>query len=39
VFKDRLQLQLLCQWTREKKAEITAGCTSVRESLAFTSGE
>jgi hypothetical protein len=39
VFKGRLQLQLLCQWTPEKKAEMTAGCTSVRESLAFTSGD
>lgn len=39
VFKDRLQIQILCQWTPEKKAEITAGCTSVRGSLVFTSAE
>jgi hypothetical protein len=39
VFKDRLQVQILCQWTPEKKAEMTAGCTSLRDSLVFTPGE
>lgn len=39
VFKDRLQIQILCQWTPEKKDEITAGCTSVRDSLEFTAGQ
>jgi hypothetical protein len=39
AFKNRLQLQLLCQWTPENKAEMTAGCTSVRDSLVFTSAQ
>jgi hypothetical protein len=39
VFKDRLQLQIICQWTDDKKAEITSGCTSIRESLVFTPAE
>lgn len=39
VFKDRLQVQILCQWTPEKKADVVAGCGSLRKSLTFTSGE